>query len=56
MAIDERREPPKTMSVMVWQAKPPPQGYLTVGELREIVEAFLTGLKRPREKSSTKTS
>lgn len=41
MAMDERREPPKTMSIMVWQSTPPPEGYLTFGELEEIVEAFL---------------
>jgi hypothetical protein len=41
MAMNERREPPKTMSIMVWQSKPPPEGYLTIDELREIVQAFL---------------
>jgi hypothetical protein len=41
MAMNESKEPPKTMSIMVWQSKPPPEGYLTINELREIVEAFL---------------
>jgi hypothetical protein len=45
MAIDELKEPPKTMSVMVWQTKPPPQGYLTIEELREIVKTFLSEIK-----------
>jgi hypothetical protein len=42
MAMDENREPPKTMSVMSWQVNPPPKGYLTIAELREITAAFLT--------------
>lgn len=41
MTMNESREPPKTMSIMVWQSKPPPEGYLTIGELREIVRSFL---------------
>jgi len=42
MAMDENREPPKTMSVMSWQVNPPPKGYLTIAELKETVAAFLT--------------
>jgi hypothetical protein len=42
MAMDENKDPPKTMSVMSWQVTPPPQGYTTIAELREIVSAFLT--------------
>lgn len=42
MAMDEKKDPPDTMSVMIWQADPPPQGYLTIQELRETVEAFLS--------------
>jgi len=45
MAIDEHKEPPKTMSVMVWQAKPPPQGYVSIEELREIVKTFLSRVR-----------
>ena len=41
MAMDERKEPPSTVSVMVWQTDPPPQGYSTMSELREVVQAFL---------------
>jgi len=41
MALNEDREPPKTMSIMVWQAEPPPQSYLTIDELDERVKAFL---------------
>ncbi|MGA3191704.1 MAG: hypothetical protein ABSD73_04215 [Candidatus Bathyarchaeia archaeon] len=52
MAIDERREPPKTMSVMVWQATPPPQGYLTINELREIVGTFLARNTRKLQEST----
>jgi hypothetical protein len=56
MAMDERREPPKTMSVMVWQARPPPQGYLSLDELGEIVGTFLATLKRSGKKTSSRTS
>lgn len=42
MAMNESREPPKTTSVMSWQVDPPPRGYLTIAELKEIVAAFLT--------------
>lgn len=45
MAIDELKEPPKTMSVMVWQTKPPPQGYLTIEELEETVKTFLSEIR-----------
>jgi len=47
MAMDENKDPPKTMSVMSWQVTPPPRGYLTIVELEEIVAAFLT---QPRMK------
>jgi len=42
MAMDERKETPKTMSIMLWQSKPSPQGYTTIQELHEIVETFLS--------------
>lgn len=45
MAMDERKEPPKTMSVMVWQSKPPPQGYITMEGLKDIIEDFLSKYK-----------
>jgi signal recognition particle subunit SEC65 len=41
MTMDEKREPPNTLSAMIWQTNPPPQGYITIKELREIVQAFL---------------
>lgn len=41
MATDHRREPPKTMSTMVWQVNPPPRSYLTIDELKLIVIDFL---------------
>lgn len=41
MCMDERKQPPNTLSVMVWQTEPPPQGYITISELREIVLDFL---------------
>ena len=46
MAMDKNKEPPKTVSIMSWQVNPPPKGYLTIAELREIVATFLT---QPRE-------
>jgi hypothetical protein len=49
MAIDEKKEPPKTMSVMVWQVDPPPQGYITLQELKEIVAIFLLRHRRTTE-------
>lgn len=42
MAMNEKKEPPNTMSVMIWQTDPPPQGYLTIRELREMVQTFLS--------------
>jgi len=42
MAMDEKKEPPKTASIMSWQVNPPPKGYLTIMELRDIVATFLT--------------
>jgi hypothetical protein len=42
MAANEKKEPPNTMSVMIWQTDPPPQGYLTIKELREIIQTFLS--------------
>jgi hypothetical protein len=42
MAVNEKKEPPNTMSVMIWQTDPPPQGYLTIRELREMVQTFLS--------------
>jgi hypothetical protein len=42
MAMNEKKEPPNTLSIMVWQTEPPPQGYLTIQELREIVLTFLS--------------
>ncbi len=41
MAMDNRKKPPKTVSTMVWQSKPPPQGYVTIQELHLIVQYFL---------------
>jgi hypothetical protein len=41
MAMDERKEPPSTVSIMVWQTNPAPQGYCTISELRELVQSFL---------------
>jgi hypothetical protein len=42
MAMDIRRKPPKTMSVMLWQSKPPPQAYVSIDELRSVVQNFLS--------------
>ena len=42
MAMDKKKEPPKTISIMAWQVNPPPKGYLTIAELKEIVATFLT--------------
>lgn len=42
MALDERKESPKTMSIMLWQSKPTPQGYVSIQELHGIVETFLS--------------
>jgi len=42
MALDQRKDTPKTMSVMVWQSTPPPVGYVTFDELEDIVLAFLS--------------
>lgn len=42
MAINEEKNPPKTMSVMLWQTKPPPQGYCTILELEDIILSFLS--------------
>jgi len=41
MAMDKSKKPPKTMSIMLWQTTPPPQGYLKISELKEIVVTFL---------------
>lgn len=45
MAMDKRKNPPKTMSIMVWQTSPPPQGYLTISELIELVMTFLKNIE-----------
>lgn len=42
MAMDETREPPKTVSIMSWQVNPTPKSYLKIQELKEIVNTFLT--------------
>ena len=42
MCRDERRDPPSTLSIMVWQTDPLPQGYITINELKDIVFNFLT--------------
>ncbi len=41
MAMDEKREHPKTMSIMVWQTNPMPEGYLTIEELEFQIKLFL---------------
>ena len=41
MAMDNTKKPPKTVSTMVWQSKPPPEGYITIQELRLMVKYFL---------------
>ncbi len=46
MAMDSKKEPPSTLSCMIWQANPPPQGYVTIQELREIVLSFLLNPKK----------
>lgn len=46
MAMNLVKEPPSTLSCMIWQADPPPQGYITIEELREIVVTFLQNPKR----------
>ena len=45
MAKDERKEKPDTLSVMVWQVIPPPEGYCTMAELDGITTAFLGRFK-----------
>ena len=46
MAMDEERKPPKTMSIMVWQSEPPPQGYVIFEELDDLVVTFLIKAKK----------
>lgn len=41
MAMDENKEKPPTVSSMVWQINPPPQGYCTISEMKEIIGSFL---------------
>ena len=42
MCMDERRDPPSSLSIMVWQTEPLPYGYVTINELKDIVLNFLT--------------
>jgi len=42
MAKDEERRIPKLANAMDFERPPPPEGYLTIAELREYVEIFLS--------------
>jgi len=42
MCMNERRDPPSTLSIMVWQTEPLPHGYVTINELKDIVFEFLS--------------
>ena len=40
MAKNELKERPNTLSIMIWQTDPPPEGYCTFSELEAILAAF----------------